>query len=142
MAAVEFRVRYALRSYLALTGDRIDEVLEQVGRQEGRALSGFERRAARIGWQLAAPLIWLFKRRRIGHCEFTVDERGLTRRSNRLGSSHLPWSRVRSVQCLPSGWLVHFDRDRIVGIPAGELDAAQRAALQACWPAALLGAPR
>ncbi len=138
-APLTIQVDYSLCAYRAVTAERWDDAMAEVGAKVGRPVNRWERALALALWQLVVPLVWWRKRRRVGRCQFLVDAESLTRDSAGFGPQHLPWSGVRRAQALPSGWLFHTERSAFF-LPKECVGVAQQEALMALVPPALWSA--
>lgn len=135
-APLTIQVDYSLRAYRALTTERWEDVMTEVGDKIGRPMNRWERAVSLSFWKLVVPLVWWRKRRRMGRCQFVVDAEGLIRDSAGFGPQRLPWTRVRRAQALPSGWLFHTERSAFA-LPKECVSPAQQEALLALIPTGL-----
>lgn len=74
--------------------------------------------------------LFFHKRWRLGTCDFTIDEAGVTRRSKGGKLTHLAWSEITGVRTQPVGFLFEKGQGGMP-VPYRLLDAGQRTAIAA-----------
>ena len=131
-ATIHFAVTYRLREYLALLGEHIPAgMLQWEQARSGRPrerLSTSTRLAIRLLLPLIGAPVFLLKKRRMPVCRFTIDARGIERRT-RDGTLRVAWADVVAVHRYRQAWLVDPGRGGLP-IPYRCLDDGQRAAFE------------
>jgi len=101
-AQICFDVRYRLVEYVAFAvadARRTDAFVRNAARWKQRMFS--------VVLGALATAIFFWKSHRTGRCTFTIDARGIERRS-KTGTSGVPWSRVQAVHMYRRGYVVEL----------------------------------
>jgi hypothetical protein len=102
---IRINVSYQLIEYLSFLNDHLLVVVNDELRKKGKPAT------TRVGWftraatMLIGPPALIYKRRRVGDCEFLIDEHRLLRRSLD-GELDTPWSDVKTVYRYSKCYLV------------------------------------
>lgn len=97
---IRFTVRYGLREYLSVVLDHLPVAVQARGRTHQRI--GF---LSRLAVALLVTPMFLFKRWRVGDCQFELDANGITRRSRRLPIT-VSWREATAVHRYRGAYLV------------------------------------
>ena len=97
---IRFTVRYGLREYLSVVLDHLPVAMQARGRTHQRI--GF---LSRLAVALLVTPMFLFKRWRVGDCQFELDANGITRRSRRLPIT-VSWREATAVHRYRGAYLV------------------------------------
>lgn len=113
---ISFTVRYGLAEYMSVAADFA-------------GTRGMRSRLGRALLWLVAPPVFLFKKRAVGDCRFTLSETQLERES-KLRSKIVPWTDVLRIHRLSRAFLVEL-ADGAMPLPYRCFTAAERAAFDA-----------
>jgi len=117
---ITFSVRYRLVEYLRfVTAHAFDTDASLCD------LRGARRIAAHLTLLLAGTAGFVWKTARVGRCDFVLDSKGVSRRTQR-GSGFVPWSRVKAIHAYAPGLLVELG-EGAVPLPFRALTEKQRA---------------
>jgi hypothetical protein len=112
VSSIVFSVCYGLREYLSFVRD-FGIWHQATGGGKSEFKSGKRSALARLlhttTIYLIAPPIFIMKKRAVGDCQFSIDERRVLRRS-KSGDLELPWSQVVRVHRLTRAYLVQEER--------------------------------
>ena len=129
---IVFVVRYERREYLALLAEYAPAA---AARKRNPAHAGTRPTSLGPGGRLlltvVGSLVFWWKRLRIGDCHFSVDARGIRRRS-RSQEVCIAWTEVLAVRKLRHAWMIELDRGALP-IPIRCIPAGQEAALAALF---------
>lgn len=120
---IEFEVGYRLSEYKAFVRGTIEKRMPELSAQTGRSASSLMHRSTMALLMGALPLVFLYKRLRIGSCHFYIDATQI-RRTSKLGEVVVPWSTVQSVfECSPG--LLMIAKNGALPVPSRVLTAEQ-----------------
>jgi hypothetical protein len=101
--AISISVSYGLLEYLSVVRDHLPTILEM------QVAAGKVKRMPSKLWYpvfLAGSTgAYFYKKRRIGSCQFVIDETGI-RRTARDGTMFVPWSDLIAVRCYSRAFLL------------------------------------
>ncbi|HEY1148458.1 MAG TPA: YcxB family protein [Pseudoduganella sp.] len=120
---IQFDVCYRMREYLDLVSDHAQAELILRRRAERKPLRSADLLMVRAGLWLVGPVLFLYKKWRVGACRFTIDQDGIVRDS-KAGRMSVPWSEVKGIHEYPSGYLI-MKANGGLPIPMRALSGAQ-----------------
>lgn len=115
---LSFSVTYRLQEYLAIVRSHA------LAKATGQGASGFQQFTTRMIVAVVGRIMFAVKSRRVGTCDFTIDETGVTRRS-RQGETVVPWSKVTALHAYETGYIIEVGPGGMP-VPFRVLSAEQR----------------
>ena len=116
--AIRFTVSYRLGEYREVVRDHMSQTVPHVRSS----------RLARVFTAVFIPLVFALKKRKVGDCEFVIDDAGVRRRA-KDGDVLVEWQSVTAIHRYSSSYLIEKNKGAMP-IPYRCLDAAQRDRLE------------
>ena len=114
--AVEVAVEYRLGEYKRVLRDFIPLALERDGKKTNRLFPWNWPILEDTMFNLFVPLVFWFKKSRIGNCKFTFSEAGFTRTSRGRTASR-NWDEVKVVHRLSGAYLIELKAGGALPVP-------------------------
>lgn len=127
---IEVAVAYGLREYLQILRDYVAMDLAQGGQHIDTARPWNWPIVQDLTFRLLVPVIFLWKKSRVGDCVFVFDDSGLARTSKE-GAASRAWAQVRNVHRLSTAYLIELKEGGAMPVPLRCFTDTQRAAFDA-----------
>lgn len=122
-------VDYGLEEYKQIVQDFLPQYLESRHENRNRYWPWNWPVTEKAMMFILVPLIFKWKKSKVGVCEFTFSKSGLTRRS-RSGSASRSWDQVARVHELSTAYPIELNSGGAMPVPYRVLTQSQRALLE------------